>query len=59
MEETSLSPHPSPISSSGIGLANICQRIRLRYGPEFGMTLQSEEGSGTTIHMVLPPLPLS
>lgn len=59
MEETSLSPHPSPISSSGIGLANIYQRIRLCYGPEFGMTLQSEEGSGTTIHMVLPLLPLS
>ncbi len=33
----------------GIGLYNINQRIRLCYGMGYGLSIDSEEGNGTTV----------
>ncbi len=34
--------------STGFGLFNVNQRVQYYYGPEYGMTFQSEKGKGTT-----------
>lgn len=37
-----------------IGLYNINQRIKLSYGPDYGMRISSQLGSGTTVHLIMP-----
>ncbi len=44
----------NPLKKQSIGLYNINQRIKLCYGSEFGMTIHSIVGSGTTITLHLP-----
>lgn len=39
---------------SGIALYNIRQRIRLRYGEGYGLTVESSQGEGTTVILDLP-----
>lgn len=39
---------------SGIGLDNIDQRIKLLYGPNFGLTVHSSLNEGTTVVLLLP-----
>lgn len=39
---------------SGFGLVNVEQRIRLNYGPEYGLTLASEYGKGTKVTIRIP-----
>ena len=39
---------------SGIALYNIHQRIRLRYGKAYGLTVESIQGKGTTVILDLP-----
>jgi two-component system sensor histidine kinase YesM len=41
---------------SGIGLKNIEERIKLKYGEEYGLQLYSEEGIGTTVILKIPIL---
>lgn len=38
----------------GIGLVNVQLRIRLNYGPEYGLTVDSEPGLGTTVRITIP-----
>jgi len=40
----------------GIGLANIAERIQIVFGPEWGTSIESEPGQGTTIHVRIPYL---
>lgn len=40
--------------SRGLGLRNVADRLRIHYGPAFGMWICSEEGSGTVIRCVIP-----
>jgi two-component system, sensor histidine kinase YesM len=44
---------------SGIGLQNVQQRIRLFYGHEYGLQVESEEGSHTRVLMRIPYFILS
>jgi two-component system, sensor histidine kinase YesM len=44
------SAHPP----DGIGLANVNQRIRLCYGEDFGLAVESRPGGGTVARLVLP-----
>lgn len=44
----------NPLKKQSIGLYNINQRIKLCYGSEYGMTIDSVVGSGTTITLHLP-----
>lgn len=37
-----------------IGLFNVNARIQLSYGPDYGLTIQSMEGIGTSVEIVLP-----
>lgn len=39
---------------SSIGVYNICERIRLHYGEEYGLRLESEYGRGTRVILYLP-----
>ena len=39
---------------SGIGLKNIQDRIKLSYGDEYGLSIESKPGEGTKVVLVLP-----
>lgn len=43
-------------SGSGIGVRNVHQRIRLTFGPEYGLTILSEPDEGTLVRIRLPAL---
>ena len=43
-------------SGSGIGLRNVHRRIRLTFGPEYGLTIFSEPDEGTLVRIRLPAL---
>ena len=45
---------PNQQPQSGIALYNISQRIRLRYGEDYGIQLYSKQGLGTQVVLVLP-----
>ncbi|WP_054023740.1 sensor histidine kinase [Bacillus sp. FJAT-28004] len=38
----------------GLGLRNVADRMRIHYGPAFGLWICSQEGSGTVIRCVIP-----
>ncbi|MDY3920126.1 MAG: histidine kinase [Candidatus Limivivens sp.] len=40
----------------GYGVWNIHERLRLSYGPEYGLSYQSEVGAGTTVTVILPAI---
>ena len=54
-------PQPGPQSTgkrgSGIGLRNVQERIRLYFGPDYGVTIQSEPDEGTVVTLRLPAVP--
>ena len=39
---------------NGIGVNNVDDRIKLIYGQEYGIQIESEEGRGTTITILIP-----
>ena len=39
---------------SGVGLNNIDQRLKLMYGPQYGLDICSTPGSGTIVTVTLP-----
>lgn len=41
-------------TGTGIGLANVQERLKVLYGDSASMEMESREGSGTTVRMVLP-----
>jgi len=41
-------------SSEGFGIYNVAERIRLYYGNEYGIIIESEEGVGTNVMIELP-----
>jgi two-component system sensor histidine kinase YesM len=55
-----LSPGAQPAApnakGSGIGFRNVHQRIRLTFGPPYGLTILSEPDDGTTVRIRLPAL---
>jgi two-component system sensor histidine kinase YesM len=40
--------------SGGYGAVNVASRIRLMYGPDYGIHYQSEKGKGTCVQFTLP-----
>ncbi|HEX3045557.1 MAG TPA: sensor histidine kinase [Bacillota bacterium] len=42
---------------ANIGLANVNERIKLLFGPGYGLTIQSREGEGTTVAITMPAIP--
>lgn len=45
---------PENISGSGIGVRNVNERLRLRFGQEYGLKYSSKMGEGTTVEYTLP-----
>lgn len=41
----------------GIGITNVQQRIQIKYGPQYGVSLQSELGRGTCVTIRFPAVP--
>lgn len=39
---------------SGVGLRNVNERVRLYYGPEYGLRVESTPGEGTIVSMRIP-----
>lgn len=45
---------PFEKDQGGFGMVNVHQRIRLQYGPSFGITINSLYGSGTRVSLIIP-----
>ncbi len=45
---------PCKDGDEGFGLANVNERIRINFGEKYGMQIQSKEGEGTTVTVVIP-----
>ncbi len=45
---------PGGRQSNGFGLANVNKRIKLTYGNEYGLEIQSKKGEGTSITIKIP-----
>lgn len=59
MEEKQISELYSSVPSksehfTGIGIRNVDDRIKMLYGTEYGVTINSKSGVGTTINVTLP-----
>jgi two-component system sensor histidine kinase YesM len=40
--------------NTGFGIANVSERMRLNYGPRYGMSIESEYGVGTKVDIIIP-----
>lgn len=49
---------PCKETEKGFGLANVNERIRMNFGMEYGMTIESEKGSGTKVSITIPAVKL-
>lgn len=50
-------PHVASGRGSGIGVKNVNERIRLYFGEEYGLRIDSEPDEGTTVTIRLPAIP--
>lgn len=41
----------------GIGISNVIMRMKMYYGEQFGVTMESEEGQGTRFTFLIPRVP--
>lgn len=48
---------PCKDTEKGFGLANVNERIRMNFGPEYGMRIDSAKGKGTRVEIVIPAVP--
>ena len=43
-------------TKAGFGLANVNERIRMHFGMEYGMEIDSKKDKGTSIKIVIPAI---
>ena len=48
---------PCKETEKGFGLANVNERIRMNFGAEYGMQIDSVAGKGTCVEVVIPAIP--
>ena len=48
---------PCKETEKGFGLANVNERIRMNFGAEYGMKIDSVKGKGTCVEIVIPAVP--
>jgi sensor histidine kinase YesM len=56
MGSAQLLEKPTGLGGTGIGLANVAERLKVLYGDTARMTIDSHEGKGTLIRLRLPLL---
>lgn len=49
----------APRHGSGVGLLNVHNRIKLRFGPQYGLEIESVPDEGTTVRIHLPCIPFT
>lgn len=49
---------PCKETEKGFGLANVNERIRMNFGVEYGMKIESEKGRGTKVSVMIPAIEL-
>lgn len=49
---------PCNETDAGFGLANVNERIRMNFGPDYGMKIDSILGEGTRVQIVIPAQPI-
>lgn len=54
LEQVKLALHPEHARYNGIGIGNVHERLRMHYGAEYGVELQSMESEGTTVTIRVP-----
>ncbi len=47
---------PCQETEKGYGLANVNERLRIYYGPEYGLNIMSEKGRGTEVTVTIPAI---
>jgi two-component system LytT family sensor kinase len=57
MGAAQLLEQPDGLGSTGIGMANVAERLKVLYGDTAKMTIDSRAGIGTLIRLRLPVLP--
>ncbi len=45
--------------NTGFGMANVAERLRLNYGEDYGLTIDSVYGSGTKVEILIPKMEIS
>lgn len=48
---------PCKDTEKGFGLANVNERIRMNFGTQYGMSIDSVKGKGTCVEIVIPAVP--
>jgi two-component system LytT family sensor kinase len=56
MGSVNLLERPSGLGGTGIGMANVAERLKVLYGEAARMTIDSHEGKGTLVRLRLPAL---
>jgi two-component system LytT family sensor kinase len=56
MGSVNLVERPSGEAGTGIGMANVAERLKVLYGDTARMTIDSREGKGTLVRLRLPVL---
>ena len=57
LEKVRASLHQTVIKDAhSIGMSNVHNRIRLNYGEDYGMSIDSFQGMGTTITLLMPAI---
>src|SRR5690348_7077856 len=57
MASAQLLERPAPLGQGGIGMANVAERLKVLYGENARMTVDSRDGKGTLVRLRLPVLP--
>jgi len=57
MGSAQLLERPMAIGQGGIGMANVAERLKVLYGEDARMTVDSRDGKGTLVRLRLPVLP--
>jgi sensor histidine kinase YesM len=56
MGSAQLLEKPTGLGGTGIGMANVAERLKVLYGDTARMTIDSHEGKGTLVRLRLPVL---
>src|SRR5207245_7836633 len=56
MGAANLLEQPTGLGGTGIGIANVAERLKVLYGQTARMTIDSHEGKGILVRLILPVL---